>query len=93
MWKYLLTHPLIGIDETHVQVLKEPERKNSTKSFMWVFCGQGRTHPIVLYKYRETHSGDFLKDLFENYQGAIQTDKYRGYDKISFYSNIIHALC
>jgi transposase len=33
----LIASPLVGMDETHVQVMQEPGRKNTTKSYMWVF--------------------------------------------------------
>jgi transposase len=32
----ILVGPLINIDETTVQVLKEPGRKAESKSYMWV---------------------------------------------------------
>ena len=37
--------PLINIDETTLQVLKEPNRANTSKSYMWVFCGGDPKHP------------------------------------------------
>lgn len=38
----ILSGPLINIDETTVQVLKELGRANTTKSYMWIFRGGGR---------------------------------------------------
>jgi transposase len=40
--------PLINIDETTLQVLNEPGRANTTKSYMWVFCGGTPEHPAVV---------------------------------------------
>ncbi len=34
----LLKQGYLHIDETHVQVLKEPGRKNTSDSYMWVYC-------------------------------------------------------
>ena len=34
----LLKQEYLHIDETHVQVLKEPGRKNTSDSYMWVYC-------------------------------------------------------
>ena len=31
--------PTVGVDETSVQVLKEPGRPNTSQSYMWVFRG------------------------------------------------------
>jgi hypothetical protein len=34
--------PLIQMDESPLQVLKEPDRANTSKSYMWVFCSGRR---------------------------------------------------
>ena len=34
----LLKQEYLHIDETHVQVLKEPGKKNTSDSYMWVYC-------------------------------------------------------
>lgn len=44
--------PLVNIDESPLQVLKEPGRKNTTRSYMWVFCGGAPDSPSVLYRYQ-----------------------------------------
>jgi len=82
----------IGIDETPVQVLKEPGRSNTSKSYMWVFLGGSPENPIVLYEYHPTRSGivlDFLKD----YQGYIQSDGYAAYNELKGLPEIIHVGC
>ena len=93
MWDDLLHHPLIGIDETPVQVLKEPGRKNTTKSYMWVFRGRGRSSPFILFRYQPTRSPIYVEKLLKNYKGVIQTDGYVGYDNIGKHEAIIHAGC
>lgn len=93
MWDDLLHYPMIGIDETTVQVLKEPGRKNTTKSYMWVFRGGGRASPFVLFRYQPTRSPVFVEKLLENYHGIIQTDGYGGYEKTGNYETILHAGC
>jgi len=40
--------PLINIDESPLQVLNEPGRANTAKSYMWVFCGGRSDQPVVL---------------------------------------------
>jgi transposase len=39
--------PLINIDESPLQVLKEPGRKNTTKSYMWEFCAGALDSPSM----------------------------------------------
>jgi len=41
--------PLINIDETTVQVLHEPGRAASTKSYMWVCRGGAPDHPGLIF--------------------------------------------
>ena len=93
MWDDLLSYPLIGIDETRVQVLKEPGRKNTSLSYMWVFRGEGRSSPLLLFRYQPTRSPVYVEKLLKDYRGTIQTDGYVGYDKIGRYESIVHAGC
>ena len=39
--------PVINIDESPFQVLKEPGRSDTSKSYMWVFCGGPLDAPAV----------------------------------------------
>ena len=93
LWDELLKGPLIGIDETTVQVLKEPGRKNTTKSFMWIFRGGTAEKPIVYFEYRPTRNAGFLNERLVNYSGCIQTDGYSGYDFLEHNIKIVHAGC
>lgn len=86
--------PLINVDETPVQVLNEPGRANTTKSYMWVFRG-GISPPgsVVVFDYRPTRSAeDILKEYLTEYTGHVQTDGYIGYERLSELS-VTHAGC
>ena len=93
----LRTGPLINADETPVQVLKEPGRANTTKSYMWVFRG-GRPPDrgggtTVIFDYRPTRSGEeILKEYLTGYTGYVQTDGYIGYEVLSELA-VMHAGC
>ncbi len=64
-------------DETPVQVLKEPGRKATTKSYMWVFrSGEFDKEQIVLFHYSETRSGQTAKEFLEGFAGYLMTDGY-----------------
>ncbi len=89
----LLESELIGIDETPLQVLKEPGRGNTTKSFMWVFRGQNRGSPVLVYKYAPTRSGTVAGEVLTDYRGIIQTDGYAGYNALAGRPDIVHAGC
>jgi transposase len=89
----ILSGPLVNIDETTVQVLKEPGRANTTQSYMWVFRGGPPDKPALVYQYHPTRSGDVAKDYLKDYNGYIQTDGYVGYDALGAQKGIIHLGC
>ncbi len=82
LYKELLVGPLINVDETPLQVLNEPERANTTKSYMWVFRGGDPDKPSVLFKYSETRSGRIPREVLAGYSGYCQTDGFSGYDAL-----------
>ena len=56
----LLRQRYLHIDETHVQVLKEPGRKNTSDSYMWVYCSiRDAATPIRYFEYRPGRSGKY----------------------------------
>jgi len=85
--------PLINVDETTVQVLNEPGRLPTQKSYMWVFRGGLPGKPIVIYQYHPTRSGDVAKIFLDDYQGVVQTDGYKGYDFLDKWHDILHVAC
>jgi transposase len=89
----LKSGPLINMDETPLQVLKEPDRANTTKSYMWVFCGGAPDHPTVLYRYHPTRSGEAALKFLDDYQGFIQSDDFNGYDYLGNRPAIVHLGC
>ncbi|WP_027360713.1 IS66 family transposase [Desulforegula conservatrix] len=86
--KEILYGPCINIDETTLQVLKEPGRSDQAKSYMWVFRGGPPESPSVIYQYSPTRSGSVAKDFVEGYSGYCQTDGYAGYDCLEKDQNI-----
>ncbi len=85
--------PLINIDETTLQVLYEPGRAASTKSYMWVCRGGPPDRPALLYHYAPSRSADVAKDLLEGYSGVVQSDGYSGYGFLDHMPEVQHAGC
>jgi len=52
-----LDSPIIHMDETTVQVLKEPDKGPTSQSYMWVQRGGPPGKPVVLYDYHPSRSG------------------------------------
>lgn len=89
----ILSGPLINADETTVQVLAEPGRLPTTKSYMWIFRGGGPHKPSLIYQYHPTRSGDVASAFLREYQGIVQTDGYVGYDFLDTVKGIKHLGC
>ena len=80
----LLKQKYLHIDETHVQVLKEPGRKNTSDSYMWVYCSiKDEARPVRFFEYQPGRGGKYPEAFLKDYDGFIHTDAYSGYNGIS----------
>jgi transposase len=75
--------PVINMDETRMQVLKEPGRANTTESRMWLSRGGDPLAPVCLYGYHERRNGEYPRGLLEGCTTYLQTDGYEVYDQIA----------
>jgi transposase len=89
----LLDGALIHIDETVVQVLKEPDRKPTANSYMWVQTGGPPDKPVVIYDYDPSRSGEVPVRLLHDYRGYLMTDGYDGYNALAKTEGIAHLAC
>jgi transposase len=89
----ILSFPVIGIDETRVQVMDEPDRKNTDLSFMWVFRGHGKEKPVVWFEYHAGRSARIALAHLKTYEGYIQSDGLATYDVELANHRAIHAGC
>ena len=74
--------PVVNADETTVQVLQEPERADTSKSYMWLFRGGDPQHPALVFQYHPTRSGKVPLAVLSGYRGYVQCDGYNGYDAL-----------
>ena len=78
-------------DETRIQCNKEPGKKASSESFMWVVrTGSFEEIRAVLFHYARTRSGAEAKQLYAGFSGYLVTDAYDGYEKVE---GVTRALC
>ena len=70
--QHILKSSVLSIDEGDVTLTK-------TKGYVWVFT----THDAVWYLYKDTRSGEFLKELLAGYSGVLVSDFYNAYDGIN----------
>lgn len=91
--KEVLAARVIGADETEVQVLKEPNRLATSKSYMWLFRGGTDDKPAIQLVYAPTRSAEVAKNYLRGYKGGVQTDGYVGYDFLDKVDGIVHLGC
>ena len=89
----LLDRPYLLMDETTVQVLKEPGKAAQSKSQLWAQMSAGPDPPIVLFEYDPTRSGDVPKRLLAGFTGALHTDGYSGYAPVVRDQGLVHLAC
>jgi len=72
--------PMIGMDETPIQVLKEKNRADTSLSYMWVARGGTAGKTGISFTYRPGRSAEAPKEFLATYEGVLQTDGYQAYD-------------
>lgn len=81
----LVKRKYVAADETPIQVLKEPDKRPQSKSYVWLFrSGDDGLAPIVVYQYHATRNGDAAAEFFkDSAKGTyINVDGYAGYNKL-----------
>ncbi len=89
----MLQYPVLAMDETRIQVLKEPGKTPQSQSYLWVQRGGPPRSPILLYDYDPTRSAEVPKRLLGEYGGFLQTDGYEGYGKVCAENGITQLGC
>ena len=87
----LLKEKYLHADETPVQVLNEEGKKNTTKSYMWVYSTSVNSeHGIRIFQYGSGRAGENAKNFLKGFNGYLHTDAYSGYGKVE---DIKRCLC
>ena len=80
-------------DETPFQVLKEKGKRATSTSYLWALRGGDPEHPLLYYEYAPTRSGEVAEGLLDGFQGYLQTDGYKGYDRFDEKAGVVHVGC
>ena len=89
----LLESAYLRMDETTVQVLKEPGKTAQSTSYLWVQQSGEREHPVVLYDYAPSRAGAVPVALLGSFDGYLQTDGYAGYHAVIAANGITPLYC
>ncbi len=80
MHEHLLKQDILHADETTLQVLREPGRAATNKSYLWLYR-TGRAGPaIVLFDYRTTRANKHPRQFLSGFNGYLNVDGYSGYN-------------
>ncbi|NJP39403.1 IS66 family transposase [Alkalicoccus luteus] len=79
----LMQEPVLHMDETSVQVLREPGRSPSSTSYMWVMASTKEATPMVVYAYRPSRGADVADALLDGFSGTLYCDGYRAYRRVA----------
>jgi len=90
---HMLDYDIIQMDETPVQVLKEPDKRAQSKSYIWLQRGGPPDRPVILYDYDPGRSAQVPKRLLEGFSGYLQTDGYTGYNAVVAANGLVHVGC
>jgi transposase len=93
MQEQLLQYPVLQMDETTLQVLKEEGKAASTQSYLWVQRGGPPDLPVVMFHYSPTRNQTVADQLLQGFTGAVQTDGYAGYPAVCAKNGLRHAGC
>lgn len=75
MKDHLLSQRFLQGDETPYQVLQEPGRTASQRSYIWVARSISQNNqPVVMYAYANTRSGKFAQSMYSGFTGVLQRD-------------------
>ena len=79
----LCREPVLHADETTLQVLKEPGRSSTSKSYMWLYRTSGcADQAIVLYEYQPTRKAEHAERFLQGFSGWLHADGYQGYHRL-----------
>ena len=93
MKEHQLTSDYLQVDETRIQVLKEPGKSPTSDKWMWVIRGGPPDQPVVIFDYDPSRGAEVPSRLLEGFNGTLQADGYAGYNLVCEENNIIRIGC
>jgi len=78
----LLSQNHLHADESGLQVLNEPGRTATQKSYMWMYSSGRGSPPVIVYNYQTTRASKHPVRFLTGYSGLLQIDGYQGYNKL-----------
>lgn len=80
MHEHLLKLGFLHADETTFQVLKEPGRAATSKSYLWLYRSGNDGPPIILFDYQTTRANKHPLNFLSTFEGYLTVDGYAAYN-------------
>jgi transposase len=87
----IISSDYIQADESPIKVLDKDKKRSTHQGYQWVY--RSPLHNLVLFNYRKGRGQEGPKEMLEDYQGYLQCDGYRVYDKFGLQENITLVGC
>lgn len=87
----ILSSNYIQADESPIKVLDKDKIRSTHQGYQWVY--HSPEHQLVLFNYRKGRGQTGPKEILKNYQGYLQCDGYKVYDKFGVQENITLVGC
>lgn len=91
--KQIIAYDYAQADETTFRVLKEAEKKNNNKNYLWVYRGGPPDRRAIVYDYQQSRAGIHARTFLQGFKGYLQTDCYSGYEWADDDDNITRLAC
>jgi len=87
----VIAYDIASCDATTLQVLKEPERKAETKSYVYCIRGGPPDKSVILYDYNDKLHKQFVKDWFEEFKGYLHVDGDNFFELIGEIAKLVNC--
>ena len=89
----IIDYDVASMDATTLQVLNEPDRSPTTKSYAYCFRGGGVNHEAIVYEYNEKEHKQFVKNWFAGFAGAVHSDADSFFGDLYAQEEVSSLLC
>jgi transposase len=87
----IISSDYIQADETPIKVLDKDKIRSTHQGYQWVY--HSPLHNLVLFNYRKGRGKEGPKEILQNYQGYLQCDGYKVYDRFAAVEGITLVGC
>ncbi len=89
----LIDYDIASMDATTLQVLREPGRQPTKKSYSYCFRGGSPDNKVVIYEYNAQNHKSYLLNWFAGFKGSIHADADPFFEDLAAHPDIHMSYC